>query len=113
MFTISTRIRANKIPNASAYVRSAVENLVKFTGDEMLDTAKALVPVRTGYLKSTISAHLTQWQAEVGAEAPYAGYVELGTWKMAAQPYLRPAFELHAPFFKEEMARIINALGAM
>jgi HK97 gp10 family phage protein len=30
---------------------------------------------------------------EVAPHVSYAPYVEFGTWKMAAQPYMRPAYE--------------------
>ena len=31
---------------------------------------------------------------EIGFSEEYASYVEFGTYKMAAQPYLRPAFDI-------------------
>jgi len=55
--------------------------------------AERLVPVRTGYLRSTIYATSQQWQIEVGAEAAYAAAVEFGTRYSQAQPYLQPAIE--------------------
>jgi len=51
--------------------------------------------VRTGRLRSSIT-----WQvfadgeglyADIGSNVEYAGYVELGTERMAPRPYLRPA----------------------
>ncbi|MEM4700669.1 MAG: HK97 gp10 family phage protein [Candidatus Bathyarchaeia archaeon] len=59
--------------------------------------AKQLVPVRTGYLRSTIYARVQEWVAVVGADAPYALYVEFGTRYMQARPYLYPAIERHLP----------------
>ena len=58
------------------------------------EVANQLVPVDTGYLRSSI------WAENDGssmvcfyAEADYAQYVEFGTWKMPAQEYFRPAVE--------------------
>lgn len=61
-----------------------------------LDVARELVPVRTGYLKSTIAAEIGEANiGEVTAEASadYAQYVEFGTYRQMAQPYFIPAIE--------------------
>jgi len=59
--------------------------------------AMRLVPVRTGYLRSTIYAKIQEWVAEIGADATYALFVELGTKYMQAHPYLYPAIEKYLP----------------
>ena len=70
--------------------------------------AKQLVPVRTGYLRSTIYAKIREWVAEIGAEATYALFVEFGTRYMRARPYLFPAVRENLP----RLERIIcDALG--
>ena len=61
-----------------------------------LDVARQLVPVRTGYLKSTITAEIGEASiGEVTAEASaeYAQYVEFGTYRQMPQPYFIPAIE--------------------
>jgi HK97 gp10 family phage protein len=55
------------------------------------------VPVRTGYLRSTIYAEVKEWVVNVGAEAAYALFVELGTRYMQGQPYLWPAIQEYLP----------------
>jgi HK97 gp10 family phage protein len=60
-------------------------------------SARRIVPVRTGYLRSTIYAKIQEWVAQIGAEATYALYVELGTRYMRARPYLYPAIQEHLP----------------
>lgn len=60
--------------------------------DTFLRVAHELVPVDTGYLKSTIDAGtdgMSYCYAE--ATADYAQYVEYGTWCMDAQPYFEIA----------------------
>jgi HK97 gp10 family phage protein len=71
------------------------------------DAARAKVPVRTGYLRSSIYAKISEWVAEVGAEATYALFVELGTRRMRARPYLVPALEEHLAELE------INIVGAI
>ena len=64
-------------------------------------------PVRTGYLRSSIYATIKDWVAEIGAEATYAAYVELGTRRMRAQPYLYPAIQEYLPSLE------MNIIGAI
>lgn len=58
-------------------------------------TAIQLCPVDTGRLQGTIEYHLDEDSdgvfGIVAAHTEYAAFVELGTSRMAAQPYLRPA----------------------
>lgn len=52
-----------------------------------------LCPVDTGFLKASGFIQISGDDVEIGYDAPYASFVEFGTYKMAAQPYLRPAFD--------------------
>jgi HK97 gp10 family phage protein len=55
--------------------------------------ASRMVPVRTGYLRSSIYARTRGWESEIGAEAAYAASVEFGTNRAQAKPFLTPAVE--------------------
>lgn len=71
----------------------ALLNLAK----RVRDRAKDLVPVQTGKLKSSIQVdekRIAQGQAVVFTASGYGAYVELGTFKDAAQPYLVPAAQM-------------------
>jgi len=59
--------------------------------------AKRNAPVVTGHLRSSIYAKIQEWVAEVGAEATYASFVELGTNYLRARPYLYPAIQQYLP----------------
>lgn len=62
--------------------------------ETFLSVARELVPVDTGFLRSSISADTDGFSfCECEAFAEYAQYVEYGTWKMRAQPYFEPALE--------------------
>lgn len=58
-------------------------------------TAKRLCPVDTGRLRASITHAIDRDSrglvGVVGTDVDYAPYVELGTSKAPAQPYLRPA----------------------
>lgn len=71
-----------------------------FTPDDLAEGAAVILnaavencPVDTGFLQSTAFMQQSGDDVEIGFGAEYASYVEFGTYKMAAQPFLRPAFD--------------------
>ena len=66
--------------------------------------AKRLCPVDTGRLRNSIT-HTTRSEpgpvAYVGTNVEYAPYVELGTKRTKAQPYLKPAIANHVDEYKQ------------
>lgn len=58
---------------------------------KIANKAKRIVPVDSGILQENIRSEVTSDGMFVVADTEYAEFVELGTSKMAAQPYLRPA----------------------
>ena len=71
-------------------------------------TARQLVPVRTGYLQSTIYARISDWAAEVGAKAAYSAFVEFGTRHVKAHPYIYPAVQEHLPELEQKLLEAID-----
>jgi HK97 gp10 family phage protein len=61
--------------------------------DNVLNEAKNLAPVDIGKLRDSIIKKDTEneFKKEIVSEADYSLYIELGTSKQAAQPFLRPA----------------------
>lgn len=81
--------------------------------------AKNRVPVDTGNLKGSIGhsdlrtvGSAGSISGEFGPTAEYGPYVELGTSRMAPQPYMGPAADYIAPSFEQAMAQLAQeALG--
>ena len=72
--------------------------------EQVLDTSNTLVPVRTGFLKSSIGVRQeNNFQIIFYANAPYAGYVEFGTRRMAARLFMTRALEQHKEEFPREV----------
>jgi len=78
-----------------------IEAILEKAAIEINNEAKILCPVRTGNLRASITyVHLKKFLWGVGTNVEYAPYVEFGTYKMRAQPYLRPAFDKVATKYK-------------
>ena len=103
----------------------AVQELAQETAIRIAERAKEIVPVRTGHLLDSISAVFGEdiedpdsdgsprafEPVQVVADTPYASFVEFGTSKMAAQPFLGPATEELEPGFLSGVDSILEGLG--
>ena len=62
--------------------------------------AKAKAPVDTGRLRNSISHEVDEQDVYIGSNVEYAPYVEMGTVKMKARPFLKPAATEHSGTYK-------------
>ncbi len=77
--------------------------------DNILATANVLVPVRTGYLRSTLAVEqVSNFQVRIKATSPYAYYVEFGTRKMSARLFLTNSVNQHLSEFAPEIEQQIQ-----
>ncbi|MEM3737551.1 MAG: HK97 gp10 family phage protein [Candidatus Bathyarchaeia archaeon] len=90
-------------------LRKELQALLHQSAERVVGNAKALAPVRTGHLMDSIRI-LGEGDLEVtvGSEVEYAGYVEYGTSRMPARPYLRSAIALE----RENLVKALQALAA-
>lgn len=97
MSSVRWEVVENRIPELIVSVNAAARAAVKRTADDIANTARQLVPVDTGALQDSIESSSISigYEAEVTVGEDYAGFVEFGTRKMAAQPYLGPAIDAH------------------
>lgn len=83
-------------PNAFRQMFELSRKQVRDFSEVMTDIAKTIVPVDTGNLKSSIDFREISTPRQVVfivfTQTGYGAYVELGTSRMRAQPYLAPAF---------------------
>jgi len=86
----------NKFPAALATVDAARSSAVTKATTQIRVHSQKIVPVDTGALRSSAETNIDHGPGtttgEVSYNTGYAIYVEMGTSKMAAQPYLIPAF---------------------
>ena len=63
--------------------------------------AKRLCPVDTGLLRNSITHTADDTTAYIGTNVEYAPYVEYGTSRTKAQPFLKPAANDHVNEYKD------------
>ena len=94
-------------------VKKAVEAAIPqaLTGAALIveAAAKNLSPVDTGNLRGSITHEINPDHAKVGTNVEYAPYVEYGTSKMSAQPYLRPGLDSNKAAINQHMKGIYSA----
>lgn len=99
-----------------ARLRVALDSGVRAGSLIIENAAKEYCPVRTGTLRRSIHTEIeypdqNRVVALIGPDAPYGVYVEYGTSRMRAQPYLRPAVDQHGD---EARAAVLTILkGAL
>lgn len=74
----------------------AAASAMKTTTGQVQAQAKQIAPKRTGYMANNILVEpvkktATSVTGTVNAQADYSSFVEFGTYKMSAQPFIRPA----------------------
>lgn len=90
--------RAGSIKQAIASGEVWEEAATKWAKEDFIPVAKQACPVgETGALRDSINYEVNPKQVRVFAEKEYATFVENGTSKQKAQPFMRPAAEKTRP----------------
>lgn len=97
--------------NGTEMQRKAIINASKFRGHyEGRGKNKHFVKP-TGATKRSISVNSSKvgrFKYKVAPGTDYAAYVELGTRKMSAQPFIKPAFDDQKRLFKNDLERLVK-----
>ena len=98
---------AADLGKASAQVTQRASQAVRKAAMDVEAAAKRGAPVDTGALRNSISTDTpTVLSAEIGPTVNYGLYVEMGTSRMAAQPYMGPALAQIEPGFTAAIAQL-------
>lgn len=102
---VSLEIKTDNTELVVSEINDAVLRALEQIGMAAEGYAKDLCPVDTGNLRNSITHVVDESNGAVyiGTNVEYAPYVELGTVKQAAQPYLKPAATEHGQTYRNIM----------
>jgi HK97 gp10 family phage protein len=117
-----------KLVRINTIARLEVGFLMKGAAKYLEETAIEMAPIRTGNLKTSIHAtqvapytHIVRADTRTGSDPggegkssyEYAGYVEFGTSKMDARPFMQPAVQETVPFIYSGLQAIAARIEAL
>jgi HK97 gp10 family phage protein len=102
----------NAFEKAQVGLPVVLHNAMANSVTKVRSTAQEIVPVRTGMLKKSIVDDVSDrpLQGIISVGQPYGEYVEFGTWKMRAQPYMRPAASESLEYILDQFRRAITTV---
>lgn len=99
----------SKLVNAPGNVDRLIDAVVKNNAEKAKTEAQRIAPYDTGFLHDEIYAHYPgKACAEIVSNAGYSGFLEYGTRKMSAQPFMRPAIESILPDLEKDYNSVIR-----
>ncbi|MDQ5960160.1 MAG: hypothetical protein QG592_1242 [Pseudomonadota bacterium] len=109
---VTVTIKFNRFPEIAAALPGQTKAVVRKAAFDVEGQAKNRVPVDTGALKSSILTEIENGglAAEVAPHENYALFVELGTRRMSAQPYMIPAADAVRPAFIAACEQMLKGL---
>lgn len=101
-------IALERLRAAAAKVPAEADRVIEDGAENIFWLSQNLVPVDTGTLQRSGSHNHSFLRSVVGYNTPYAIFVEEGTFKMMAQPYLRPAVETYLEGISDQLRQLLQ-----
>ena len=98
----------NFAANLGSDISQAFQQTITKYGNIMNNQMLQRVPVKTGFLRSTIGKDMTQSQLKLYATAFYAGYVNYGTLWMPPRPFFTGPIDENVPKLIDELNKMIG-----
>ena len=113
MITVTgTQELTTRLMEIEAELLAAATAAASVDAGEVAITAQELCPVESGELKRSITAGVQAIpngvRVSVAAGASYGGYVEHGTGKTPARPFLYPTIKIYAGKIRRQMTAAVR-----
>lgn len=110
--TVKVNLSLRRLRRVLQGEQAAIDRGARAYAEAVKDLASQLAPYDTGALRESIHIEPGDTRAsyQVVAGVPYARWVEFGTHRAPAQPFLTPAVQ-HVrplPFFAREIAALVR-----
>lgn len=101
-WTVSLEVSKDNTEEYLKALQDAIDAGLEMIGLTAENYAKKACPVDTGRLRNSITHTQSGDNSEIiGTNVEYAPFVELGTSRQAAQPYLKPAATDHTSTYRK------------
>ena len=109
-FDATVRVEDARLRALFAKLRPGLVAVVAIAAHNVEGRAKELVPVDTGATKNSIQPTFQSGglAARIGPTTTYAPFLEFGTHRMRARPFLIPALEQNRQPFLEAAKQVFN-----
>lgn len=112
MSDIEITIKVDNRKTINSQFDSAMGVAMSLVGELVEGYAKEKCPVDTGNLRNSINHKEnqsgTEYISQIGTNVEYAEFVETGTSKTSAQPYLKPALANHTSQVKQLISKTVQ-----
>lgn len=98
-----------KLATYSQRTQDRISEIIDVMAFKIQREAMIRAPVDTGFLRASIIVdQQDRFYNEVVATADYAAFVEFGTVRTPAQPFMVPAAQMHAAEFRDEIQKAMR-----
>ena len=101
--SFSVSVDTSKLDEIIAKLPGNRDKIIKEAAFHILGEARKRAPVATGALRDNSEVTDGDGYKNIEFHQEYAAFVELGTWKMAARPFLKPAVEAEAKLLEKRI----------
>lgn len=107
--TLRMDVDTRALERAGPEIQRLLGQVVRKVAFDVEAQAKTRAPVATGALRNSIQTHVTgALSAEVAVGVEYGVFVEMGTTKRAAKPFLEPAVNAVRPGFERAVREVLG-----
>jgi HK97 gp10 family phage protein len=90
--SIKTNLKTNEVINkVEEAIKKALKNVIVDIANDVVKGS----PVETGNNRRSIQYEVKELEGSIYSTSGYGGYLEVGTVKMNARPYFKPALDRH------------------
>lgn len=109
MITVTVVNLEDNIDLVKAASDEAIAKALEMCGMQAENYASLLCPVDTGRLRGSLThAPEDKYTEVIGTNVEYAAFVELGTSRQRAQPYLKPALINHVREYENIIKSVLS-----
>ena len=107
---ITVRVDTRVLDQLTGALKGRLRDVVQVAARNIEVRSKKLVPVDTGATRASITPTISEdgLEARIGPTTLYAPYLEFGTARMEARPFMRPALEQERAAFLAAVGQVIG-----